>query len=74
MISCIFAYAAGTETQSAAVELSDPMSALFLVKNDDRARSALRAWLTHDPCNARHDNDGAPDPASLPTTPIQRAA
>jgi hypothetical protein len=46
MISCVFAYAKGAETQTTVVEMADPYASLFLVRNDDRARAALRAWLT----------------------------
>ncbi|SFN33510.1 hypothetical protein [Dokdonella immobilis] len=74
MISCIFAYAKGAESQSTAVEFVDPMSALFLVKNDRRARDALSAWLAQGRGDARHGHEDGSDPASFSSTPIQRAA
>ena len=53
MISCIFAYAKGAESQSTAVEFVDPMSALFLVKNDPRARCALTMRRRSEPSPSR---------------------
>jgi hypothetical protein len=65
MIPCIFAYAKGAETQSAAVELTDPIAALFLVRNDDRARAALYAWLGAEPVDRCPGQVNAGGPVQL---------
>lgn len=73
MISCIFAYAKGAESQSTAVELSDPMSALFMVKNDDRARNALSDWIAQGYGYTPRRNE-APNRAPPAMTRMPRAA
>ena len=74
MISCIFAYAKGAESQSTAVEFVDPMSALFLVKNDPRARCALSDWLAQGQFDAPRDIKEASARPAFATTRVRRAA
>ena len=73
MISCIFAYAKGIETQSATVELADPFAALFIVRNDDHARAALRNWLAQNCSDALSDQTCRPVSLALTTTLPSRA-
>ena len=65
MISCIFACAEGAKTQSAAVDLSDPIAALFPNRDNDRARAALIAWLAVRSANGRPDSASAADQTQL---------
>jgi hypothetical protein len=74
MIPCIFAYAKGAETQSAEVELADPVAALFLVRNDDRARAALHAWLGTEPLNWNQGHANPVQPVQLSIVAGNRAA
>lgn len=74
MISCIFAYAKGAESHSTAVEFADPMSALFLVKNDQRARCALSDWLAQGQVDVPRGTKETTARPALATTRVRRAA
>ena len=74
MISCIFAYAKGAESQSTAVVFADPMSALFLVKNDERARCALSNWLAQGQTHGPPGNQDASARPAYATTRVRWAA